>query len=158
MCEILEKSGQIFSVQANMGISPGCSWWFLLTVKWSKLHSMMKKAEIYSGGFDFRVFCQATIRFWDGSTIRWLHRNIIGRKRTWMKPAAEGKTAVLLVKWKGVHLKAAGQHHLHGPVVLHWARGVDIHIGDRRGLPFVHAGNTHEAVWREYEYEYGLLT
>lgn len=65
-----------------------------------------------------------------------------------MKPAAEGQTAVLLVKWKGVHLQAAGQRHLHGPVVLHRAGGVDVDVGDRRGLPFVHAGITHEGAWR----------
>ena len=59
-----------------------------------------------------------------------------------MKPAAESKAAVLFVKWKGIHLQAAGHHHLHGPVVLHGARGVDVHVGDRCGLPLIHAVNT----------------
>lgn len=57
-----------------------------------------------------------------------------------MKPAAEGEAAVLLIEREGVHLQAAGQHHLHGPVVLHRAGGVDVHVGDRRGLPGVHTG------------------
>lgn len=36
-----------------------------------------------------------------------------------MKPTAEGEAAVLLVEGESVHLQAAGQNHLHGPVVPH---------------------------------------
>lgn len=57
-----------------------------------------------------------------------------------MQPAAEAQAAVLLVEGEGEHLQAAGQHRLHGPEVLHPAGGVDVDVGDGRGLAAVHAG------------------
>ena len=60
-----------------------------------------------------------------------------------MEPAAEGEGAVLLVKWEGVQLQLAGQHSLDGPVVLHEPGGVDVDVGDGRGLSLVHAARTH---------------
>lgn len=64
-------------------------------------------------------------------------------KRTWVQPAAEREAAVLLVKREGVHLQTARHHRLHGPVVPHRARGVNVDVGDRGGLPLVNAGDTH---------------
>lgn len=58
-----------------------------------------------------------------------------------MQPAAEAQAAVLLVEGEGVHLQAAGQHHLHGPVMLHRARRVDVDVRDGRGLPCIHTGD-----------------
>lgn len=58
-----------------------------------------------------------------------------------MQPAAEAQAAVLLVEGEGEHLQAAGQHRLHGPVVLHPAGGVDVDVRDGRGLASVHAGD-----------------
>lgn len=60
-----------------------------------------------------------------------------------MQPTAEREAAVLLVKREGVHLQTAGHHHLHGPVVPHRARGVNVDVGDRGGLPLVNTGDKH---------------
>lgn len=60
-----------------------------------------------------------------------------------MEPAAEREAAVLLVEREGVHLQAAGHGHLHGPVVPHRAGGVDVDVGDGRGLARVDTGMEH---------------
>ena len=60
-----------------------------------------------------------------------------------MEPAAEGEGAVLLVKREGVQLQLAGQHSLDGPVILHQPRGVDVDVGDGRGLSLIHTNKTN---------------
>lgn len=55
-----------------------------------------------------------------------------------MEPAAEGQSAVLLVKGKGINLQVTGRDHLDGFVVLHHPRGVNIHIWDNRGFALIH--------------------
>ena len=74
-----------------------------------------------------------------------------------MKPAAEGQSAVLLIEREGVQLQVTCRHHLDGFVVLHHPGRVDIHIGDGRGLPYIHTnrGKTTD-LWVRWEFQ--LLT
>lgn len=66
-----------------------------------------------------------------------------------MKPAAEGQSAVLLIEGEGVQLQITCRHHLDGFVVLHHPGRVDIHIGDGRGLPYIHTNRGKNMTYGE---------